>query len=197
MDKLEAKVLTLGESTVGKTSILNRLIDNKISKNNLSTIGIDFKIKKITIGKVTIELKIWDTAGQERYRNITKQYFKGAEGILLIFDLTNRETFEKIYQWVEQLNNNITTNNISIVLIGNKKDLPDREISFEEGTNRAKELNVEYFETSAKTGENINEVFINLSTKILEKKGIMVDRSQSIEINKKQFIHKTNQKYCC
>ena len=197
MNDLKAKILTLGESTVGKTSILNKFTDNIFSNRQLPTIGIDFKIKNVKIGELNIELKIWDTAGQERYRNMTKQYFKGADGILLIFDLTKRDTFDKIYQWIEQLNDYSTTYDISIVLIGNKKDLPNREISFEEGKMKAKELNVEYFETSAKTGENINEVFINLSTKILEKKGIMVDRSQSIEINKKQFIHKTNQKYCC
>ena len=197
MDKLNAKILTLGDTTVGKTSILNRLIDNKFSKSQLSTIGIDFKIKKLNIGKLNIELKIWDTAGQERYRNLTKQYFKGADGILLIFDLTKRETFDKIYNWIEQLNNHYKKDDISIILIGNKKDLIDREVTLEEGNLRAKELNCEYFETSAKSGENINEAIMSLTKNILKKKGIMCDRTESIEINKKNHIQKTSQKSCC
>ena len=195
MNDLKAKILTLGESTVGKTSILNKFTDNIFSNRQLPTIGIDFKIKNVKIGELNIELKIWDTAGQERYRNMTKQYFKGADGILLIFDLTKRDTFDKIYQWIEQLNDYSTTYDISIVLIGNKKDLPNREISFEEGKMKAKELNVEYFETSAKTGENINEAFMNLSQLILKKKGIIVDNS--IHLNENNFFQKTNQKNCC
>ena len=184
MDKLNAKILTLGDTTVGKTSILNRLIDNKFSKSQLSTIGIDFKIKKLNIKKLNIELKIWDTAGQ-------------ADGILLIFDLTKRETFDKIYNWNEQLNNHFKKDDISIILIGNKKDLIDREVTFEEGNLRAKELNCEYFETSAKSGENINEAIMSLTKNILKKKGIMCDRTESIEINKKNHIQKTSQKSCC
>ena len=195
MNKINAKILTLGETTVGKSSILNKFTDNVFTSTQLPTIGIDFKIKNIKIGELNIGLKIWDTAGQERYRNITKQYFKGADGILLVFDLTKRDTFDKINQWIEQLNNYTSTYEISIVLIGNKKDLPDREISFEEGKKRAKELNVEYFETSAKTGENINEAFMNLSQLILKKKGIIVDNS--IHLNENNFFQKTNQKNCC
>ena len=195
MNKINAKILTLGETTVGKTSILNKFTDNVFTSTQLPTIGIDFKIKNIKIGELNIGLKIWDTAGQERYRNITKQYFKGADGILLVFDLTKRDTFDKINQWIEQLNNYTSTYEISIVLIGNKKDLPDREISFEEGKKRAKELNVEYFETSAKTGENINEAFMNLSQLILKKKGIIVDNS--IHLNENNFFQKKNQKNCC
>ena len=195
MNDLKAKILTLGETTVGKTSILNKFTDNIFSNRQLPTIGIDFKIKNVKIGELNIELKIWDTAGQERYRNMTKQYFKGADGILLIFDLTKRDTFDKIYQWIEQLNDYSTTYDISIVLIGNKKDLPNREISFEEGKMKAKELNVEYFETSAKTGENINEAFMYLSKIIFEKKGIVVDNT--IHLNEKNFCQKTNKKKCC
>ena len=197
MEKFSPKILTLGETTVGKTSLLNKFTENTFSKTQFATIGIDFKLKKININGKTIELKIWDTAGQERYRNLTKQYYKGADGILLIFDLTKKETFLKINDWIDQLNSHFNQDEISIILIGNKKDLSDREISYEEGNERGKELNILYFETSAKTGENVNEAFNCLTNEILKKKGIFLDRNNSLQINQKKFLQKTSKKSCC
>jgi small GTP-binding protein len=197
MEKFSPKILTLGETTVGKTSLLNKFTENTFSKTQFATIGIDFKLKKININGKTIELKIWDTAGQERYRNLTKQYYKGADGILLIFDLTKKETFLKINDWIDQLNSHFNQDEISIILIGNKKDLSDREISYEEGNQRGKELNILYFETSAKTGENVNEAFNSLTNEILKKKGIFLDRNNSLQINQKKFLQKTSKKNCC
>ena len=197
MEKFSPKILTLGETTVGKTSLLNKFTENTFSKTQFATIGIDFKLKKININGKTIELKIWDTAGQERYRNLTKQYYKGADGILLIFDLTKKETFLKINDWIDQLNSHFNQDEISIILIGNKKDLSDREISYEEGNQRGKELNILYFETSAKTGENVNEAFNCLTNEILKKKGIFLDRNNSLQINQKKFLQKTSKKNCC
>ena len=197
MEKFSPKILTLGETTVGKTSLLNKFTENTFSKTQFATIGIDFKLKKININGKTIELKIWDTAGQERYRNLTKQYYKGADGILLIFDLTKKETFLKINDWIDQLNSHFNQDEISIILIGNKKDLSDREISYEEGNERGKELNILYFETSAKTGENVNEAFNCLTNEILKKKGIFLDRNNSLQINQKKFLQKTSKKNCC
>jgi small GTP-binding protein len=197
MEKFSPKILTLGETTVGKTSLLNKFTENTFSKTQFATIGIDFKLKKININGKTIELKIWDTAGQERYRNLTKQYYKGADGILLIFDLTKKETFLKINDWIDQLNSHFNQDEISIILIGNKKDLSDREISYEEGNERGKELNILYFETSAKTGENVNEAFNSLTNEILKKKGIFLERNNSLQINQKKFLQKTSKKSCC
>ena len=197
MEKFSPKILTLGETTVGKTSLLNKFTENTFSKTQFATIGIDFKLKKININGKTIELKIWDTAGQERYRNLTKQYYKGADGILLIFDLTKKETFLKINDWIDQLNSHFNQDEISIILIGNKKDLSDREISYEEGNQRGKELNILYFETSAKTGENVNEAFNSLTNEILKKKGIFLERNNSLQINQKKFLQKTSKKNCC
>ena len=197
MEKFSPKILTLGETTVGKTSLLNKFTENTFSKTQFATIGIDFKLKKININGKTIELKIWDTAGQERYRNLTKQYYKGADGILLIFDLTKKETFLKINDWIDQLNSHFNHDEISIILIGNKKDLSDREISYEEGNERGKELNILYFETSAKTGENVNEAFNCLTNEILKKKGIFLERNNSLQINQKKFLQKTSKKNCC
>ena len=100
------KILTIGESGVGKTCILRRFVENKFLKNHLATIGIDFKTKNIEIDGTSIKLKIWDTVGQERFRNITNQYYKGADGIVLVFDVVDQKSFEKIREWMTQIKTN-------------------------------------------------------------------------------------------
>ena len=164
------KILTLGESGVGKTCILRRFVENKFIKNHLATIGIDFRTKTIPINDYEVKLKIWDTAGEERFRNITNQYYKGADGIILVYDLNNKDTLTKIKDWMNQIHQN-TSNDIGLVLVGNKSDLK-REISTEESLNLSKELNIQLFETSALTGEGVNEIFEFLTKDIISKKNL-------------------------
>ena len=164
------KILTLGESGVGKTCILRRFVENKFIKNHLATIGIDFRTKTIPINDYEVKLKIWDTAGEERFRNITNQYYKGADGIILVFDLTNFDTMNKIRDWYNQIKNNTSSNDIGLVLVA-KSDLK-REISTEESLNLSKELNIQLFETSALTGEGVNEIFEFLTKDIISKKNL-------------------------
>lgn len=171
------KILTIGESGVGKTCILRRFVENKFLKNHLATIGIDFKTKNIKVNDIEIKLKIWDTAGQERFRNITNQYYKGADGIVLVFDLTDMNTFDKINDWVSQITSNTKEDEICLVLLGNKCDSDQRNVSDEYGINKAKELGIRYFETSALNGTNINEAFNYLTERIMEKKGIKDDQN--------------------
>ena len=172
-DNLTFKILTLGESSVGKTCILRRYVEGQFFKNQLSTIGIDFKSKTLQIGNHEIRLKIWDTAGEERFRNITSQYYKGAEGIILVFDLTKKESFDKINDWIKQIKLNTQSDEIAIVLLGNKKDLVDmRVISFEEGKERAEAFGIKFFETSALDGSGIEDAFLCLSEEIMKKKNI-------------------------
>ena len=155
------KLLTLGETEVGKTSIVLRYSDDKFHDNKIATIGIDFKIKIIKKGNEKIKVSIYDTAGQERFKNIVKHYYKGANGVLLIYDITKRDTFEKLEFWLEDLKENSDNlNNLFIYLIGNKNDLEERrELDFEEANNFAKEKNIPYIEVSAKTGNNIKKLF--------------------------------------
>ena len=155
------KLLTLGETEVGKTSIVLRYSDDKFHDNKIATIGIDFKIKIIKKGNEKIKVSIYDTAGQERFKNIVKHYYKGANGVLLIYDITKRDTFEKLEFWLEDLKENSDNlNNLFIYLIGNKNDLEERrEVDFEEANNFAKEKNIPYIEVSAKTGNNIKKLF--------------------------------------
>lgn len=164
------KILTIGESAVGKTCILLRFTDNQFLMNHITTIGIDYKSKKITSGQYSVKLKIWDTAGQERFRNITKQYYKGADGILLVYDITDRNSFEKIKDWMKQIQENTIKEQIGIVLLGNKCDLEDRQVSLEEGQNIAKEYGILFWETSAFKDKNITESFEGLTNMILKKK---------------------------
>jgi len=155
------KLLTLGETEVGKTSIVLRYSDDKFHDNKIATIGIDFKIKIIKKGNEKIKVSIYDTAGQERFKNIVKHYYKGANGVLLIYDITKRDTFEKLEFWLEDLKENSDNlNNLFIYLIGNKNDLEERrEVDFEEANKFAKEKNIPYIEVSAKTGNNIKKLF--------------------------------------
>ena len=161
------KLLIIGESGVGKTCLLLRFTDDSFTANHLTTIGIDFKIKIITLEGKLIKLQIWDTAGQERFRTITKTYYKGAHGIILTYDVTDAQSFKNIRNWIKQIEANAQTG-VCKVLVGNKCDKPDRVVSADEGQNLANDFNMKFFETSAKTNQNVTEVFNSLTLEILK-----------------------------
>ncbi len=166
------KILTIGESGVGKTCVLRRFVENKFLKNHLATIGIDFKTKTLNINNQEIKLKIWDTAGQERFRNITTQYYKGADGIVLVYDVTDEASFEKIRDWMDQISSNTQRDEIGLVLLGNKCDMDPRVVTEDMGNKMAEDLKISYFETSALTGQGIKEAFEKLTRDIMQKKGV-------------------------
>lgn len=173
--EMTIKILVIGESAVGKSCILLRYTDDFFQEDSLSTIGVDFKIKKEVIDGSLVKIQIWDTAGQERFRNICKAYYRGTQGILLVFDVNNRDSFEKTITWITSIKENVA-NTVDIILVGNKADNPDedaggeRKVSKEEGQKMAESLDVPYFETSAKTGRNVNEVFIKMATMVKARK---------------------------
>ena len=161
------KVLLLGDSTVGKTCFLKKYTDKTFQDVHMSTIGLDYRVKTMTLksGKV-VKLQIWDTAGQDRFRAITKNYYKGANGIILIYDVTSIQTYENVKNWITQIREEASPN-VIIYIAGNKIDLEEeRKIKTEEGQKLAEELGLPFFETSAKTGVNINESFEDLVEKI-------------------------------
>ena len=181
------KILTIGESNVGKTSILRRFVENKFSKIHLSTIGIDYRTKSLHVYGKDIKLKIWDTAGQERYHNITSQIYKGADGIMLVYDVTEETSFIKIKDWMEQIITNIGGDEISIVLLGNKCDVEERAITKERGQEMADSLKVFYYETSALNGMGINDAFEGLTKEIMKKKNTNHEiRAISLDSSKNQ-----------
>ena len=155
------KILLLGDSSVGKTCFLKRYTDNTFQDAYLSTIGFDFKFKFVTLesGK-TVKVQLWDTAGQERFRTIAKSYYKGAHGIILIYDVTNRKSFDNIRKWLNQIKDE-ASNKISIILVANKIDCEDelRQVTKEEGEVLAKSAGLPIFEASAKDSINVNESF--------------------------------------
>ena len=169
--ELTFKILTLGESDVGKTALIRSFIKEKFIKNHLVKIGIDYHSKNIIIDDKKIKLNIWDTAGQERFRNITPEYYQGADGLALIFDISNGSSFEKIIDWLEQIVSFSNKDEIGLILIGNKINLEKkREIDKKRGEKVAEKFGIKYFETSPLTGEGINEAFEYLAKLILEMK---------------------------
>ena len=197
------KLLTLGETEVGKTSIVLRYSDDKFHESKIATIGIDFKIKIIKRGNEKIKLSIYDTAGQERFRNIVKHYYKGANGVLLIFDITKRDTFEKLEFWLDDLKENSDNlDNLFIYLIGNKNDLLERrKVTFEEANKFAEEKNLRYIEVSAKTGNNIKKLFDEMikgtMTKILAFEKKELNLNDSIRLSFLAQEEPTSKFRCC
>ena len=154
------KVLLLGDSTVGKTCFLMRFTENTFQEIHMSTIGLDYRFKKMPVDKgKEATVQIWDTAGQDRFRAITKNYYKGAHGIILIYDVTNQKTFENVRNWVTQIRENASEKAI-IYIVGNKiDDKQNKVVTKEDGEKMAKEFDLKFFEASAKEDINIAPTF--------------------------------------
>ncbi|XP_051130173.1 ras-related protein RABC2a-like [Andrographis paniculata] len=166
---LSFKILLVGDSAVGKSSLLVSFISNLVE--DLSpTIGVDFKIKFLTAAGKRLKLTIWDTAGQERFRTLTSSYYRGAHGIILVYDVTRRETFDNLSEvWAKELELYSTNQDRIKMIVGNKSDREsERAVTREEGIALAKELGCLFVECSAKTRENVEQCFEELATKIME-----------------------------
>lgn len=176
------KLLIIGNSSVGKTSFLFRYADNSFTSAFVSTVGIDFKVKTIYRKDKRVKLQIWDTAGQERYRTITTAYYRGAMGFLLMYDITNQDSFCAVQDWATQIKT-YSWDNAQVVLVGNKLDLEDdRQVPAEDAERLASELGFLFFEASAKDNINVKQVFDSLVDVICEKMNDTVngDASQSV-----------------
>ena len=196
------KILTLGESGVGKTSILLNYTENKFVKSHLATIGIDYKIKSLEINNHIIKIKIWDTAGQEKFRNLTSQYFINSNGIFIIFDLGDKMSFDKINEWMKQINYHLKSIEIPIVLLGNKCDHHNREINEKIIEDLCNFYKIKYFQTSALKNIGIEETFNYMINEIIKKnniKDITIDKdykSFNLKKNKSNINEKKKRKYC-
>ena len=152
------KLLLLGDSSVGKTSILLKYISNKFDESSISTVGVDYMDKIIDYNKFKITLQIWDTSGEEKFRSITKNFYRNADGLLVVFDLTKKESYDHIRIWINEAKEN--NDKLKTILIGNKLDLKDeRIVAIDVAKQFAEKNNLKYIETSAKDGTNINESF--------------------------------------
>jgi small GTP-binding protein len=183
------KLIALGDSSVGKTSLILRYTEDWFASNSLTTIGIDVKFKTLRLSDRDIKLQIWDPAGQEKYRTITKSFYQRADGVLLMFDLTNPQSLEQVSLWMSQIKENAEAD-ISVVLAGNKADLVESE---EEslGSKVAAHYGIEFYCTSAKTGLNVDTAFTQLVQQVLGRKQY---RQQGVGL--KTGSHST-QRRCC
>ncbi|KPP65980.1 ras-related protein Rab-3D-like [Scleropages formosus] len=163
------KLLLIGNSSVGKTSFLFRYTDDSFTSAFVSTVGIDFKVKTVFRSGKRIKLQIWDTAGQERYRTITTAYYRGAMGFLLMYDITNLDSFSAVRDWATQIKT-YSWDNAQVILVGNKCDLEDdRLVPTEDSQRLANELGFEFFEASAKDNINVKQAFEQLVDLIFDK----------------------------
>ena len=162
------KILLLGDTSVGKTCFLKRYTDDTFQDAYLSTIGFDFKFKMVELknGK-KVKVQLWDTAGQERFRTIAKSYYKGAHGIILVYDVTNQKSFDNIKNWVNQIKEEASSK-VCIILIANKIDSDERVVSKKDGEALAKNYELKIYEASAKENINVTEAFQDLIESINE-----------------------------
>ncbi|KFD58301.1 hypothetical protein M513_01064 [Trichuris suis] len=192
------KLLLIGDSGVGKTCILYRFCDDAFNTTFISTIGIDFKIKTIELKGKKIKLQIWDTAGQERFHTITTSYYRGAMGIILVYDITNPKSFDNIAKWLRNINDH-ANEDVERMLLGNKCDMEEkRMVSKERGEQIALEHRIRFLETSAKDKTNIDKAFYDLAEAIYNKSPNKdsADFHQGINVGKASQTSQP-QRQCC
>ena len=190
------QIIMVGESGVGKTSLIRRYTNNIFNTNHLETIGIEFFNKEERINDQIIQIKLWDTAGQEIFHPLTKNFYRKADGIIIVYDITNKESFDRIQDWVKSVYDNTDTyKEIQMIIVGNKIDLEEnREVSKEEGMKIGKYFEIDFFEASAKNAEGVRNFLIKIIEDILNNK---VNNRNSINIkNYKNGDDEDNEKKC-
>ena len=202
-NEINLKILILGDSSVGKTSLLLRYVDGYLPVVYVATIGVEYKIKTINVNGHDINLQIWDTAGQERFRSITQSFMKGADGILYVYDITKKNTFDNLKTWIFQTEQ--STDEFKKIIVGNKIDLENlRQVSKEACKKFCEEKNIQGIEVSAKNGNNVSEPFEILAKMIIGKKSkdellqtyTVSAKGRGLSITKKKK-EKKEKKKCC
>ncbi len=203
-NEITLKILLLGDTTVGKTSILLKYTDGYFPTTYVSTIGVEYKAKKLNINGNAINLQIWDTAGQERFKSITQSYLKGADGILYVYDITQKKTFDNLKHWIKDSEESNQNQNFKKIIIGNKIDREiERKVPKESLKKFCDERKLKGFEASAKFGDNIDESFEALIKMIIGEKTkdelikayTMTSKGRGISISSEFFVKK--KKKCC
>jgi len=197
------KLLLIGDSGVGKSCLLLRFADNTYTDSYISTIGVDFKIRTLDIDGKTVKLQIWDTAGQERFRTITSSYYRGAHGIIVVYDVTDKVSFNNVKQWLGEIDR-YACQSVNKLLVGNKADLVEKKVcEYNEAKEFADSLGISFLETSAKSAHNVEEAFLTMTRQIKER----VSRSHegpaknngavNISTNSKKIKGDKGSKKCC
>ena len=208
------KLLLIGNSSVGKSSLLFRFVENVWDDNFVPTIGVDFvrniyliylyilqKLKTLEVNGKKVKLQIWDTAGQERFKNITASYYRGGNGVLVVYDITDRDSFENLNSWLIEIEKN-ANKNVYKLLIGNKSDLEDkRKVTYQEGKDFATSNGMQFIETSAKTDSKVKDAFELLTQEIIKsnvtKEKGMEKKERTVHLSDKGADLATKQKKGC
>jgi Ras-related protein Rab-1A len=165
------KLLLIGDSGVGKSCLLLRFADDTYTESYISTIGVDFKIRTIELEGKTVKLQIWDTAGQERFRTITSSYYRGAHGIIVVYDVTDNDTFTNVKQWLQEIDR-YASEGVNKLLVGNKSDLTSKKVvEYSVAKEFADQLNIPFLETSAKNATNVEQAFLTMAKQIKDRMG--------------------------
>jgi len=172
------KLLLIGDSGVGKSCLLLRFADNTYTDSYISTIGVDFKIRTLDIDGKTVKLQIWDTAGQERFRTITSSYYRGAHGIIVVYDVTDKVSFNNVKQWLGEIDR-YACQSVNKLLVGNKADLVEKKVvDYNEAKEFADGLGISFLETSAKSAQNVEEAFLTMTRQIKDRVSRTHDAAQ-------------------
>ena len=200
------KIVLVGDASVGKTNIMSKYLKNEFHDDSKATVGVEFGSKQFTVEGHTIKAQIWDTAGQERYKSMTSAYFKGAKGAFVVYDITRKQSFDSVDKWLNDLRAT-ADKNLTVIIIGNKCDLEtQREVTKDQGEEKAKSNSVAFMETSALSGENIEKAFNQMVNEVfkkchdeLESDGDLdiVGGSQDINLDKTKPKDDGKKKKCC
>mmetsp|Transcript_21587 Transcript_21587/g.27242 ORF Transcript_21587/g.27242 Transcript_21587/m.27242 type:complete len:211 (-) Transcript_21587:268-900(-) len=164
------KLVLIGDSGVGKSCLLLRFADDAFTESYISTIGVDFRFRTVKIENKTVKLQIWDTAGQERFRTITSAYYRGADGIIMVYDVTSQDTFDHVNDWLKEVNRYAAEGTCKL-LVGNKSDKStDRVVTTEQAKEFADDIGVPFLETSAKSASNVEEAFLTMAGELIKQR---------------------------
>lgn len=183
-EEIRVKLLIIGESCVGKSSLLTQYVEEEFSLNHTTTIGVEYKQKSLKMEDGnSIRVQIWDTAGTTRYNTITPNYYRNVDGILLVFDISNKKSFEMVNFWINEVNEKTDVSKIDLLLVGNKIDLEEnREVEKQKAAKVAEDIGILYVETSAKTLDATRVAFDQLVAKILKRKKILESTAEGFKL---------------
>ena len=160
------KLVLIGDTGVGKSCLLLRFADDAFTESYISTIGVDFRFRTVKVDGKTVKLQIWDTAGQERFRTITSAYYRGADGIIMVYDVTSAESFDHVADWLTEVNRYANEGTCKL-LVGNKSDMEDKAVTTETAKAYADSLGIPFLETSAKNATNVEEAFLTMAGELI------------------------------
>lgn len=193
------KLLLIGDSGVGKSCLLLRFADDTYTESYISTIGVDFKIRTIELDGKVVKLQIWDTAGQERFRTITSSYYRGAHGIIIVYDVSDLESFNNVKQWLQEIER-YAVDNVNKLLVGNKCDMASKKVvSYKTGKDLADNFNMPFIETSAKNAHHVEEAFVTMAAEIKSRVQVSMNQSRPVSTAKlnAQPIRQSTSGGCC